>query len=295
MRLPEPLAAAVHAALAQSGDMNSISRVTMLPGGSINLAARIATSPDQVYFLKWHDDPPPHFFTREAAGLDALRVEGGPRIPEVLGAGEEPPFLLLEWVTTGEKRHPATTEALGEGLAKLHQRTADRYGLAEDNYIGELHQPNGWADRWVTFYAEKRLRPQLEMAHERGLLPPEREKRLHTLMERLGDFLDEDACAPSVLHGDLWGGNWLADADNRPVLIDPAMYHGHREVDLAMTALFGGFPRGFYKAYNRAYPLDAGYQKREPLYQLYYLLVHLVHFGESYGPRVDSILQHYVG
>ena len=147
----------------------------------------------------------------------------------------------------------------------------------------------------MSFYRDERLGAQRDLARQRGHLPRERARLLDRLIERLDEWIDERHVQPSLLHGDLWGGNWMVALDGQPVLIDPAVYFGDREADLAMTSLFGGFPPDFYSAYNEVFPFAPGYRERQPLYQLYYLLVHLNLFGESYGPRVDGILRQYVG
>jgi fructosamine-3-kinase len=179
-------------------------------------------------------------------------------------------------------------------LADLHRHTSDKHGLDQDNFIGRLPQPNPPTPSWTAFYREHRIGFQMQMARQKGLLPPHRQHALARLMDRLPDLLDDQAIPPSLLHGDLWGGNYLVDAQGQAVLIDPAVYYGHREMDLAMTELFGGFSSRFYDAYDEAYPLY-GYAERRALYQLYYILVHLNLFGEHYGGQVDSIAGRYAG
>jgi len=173
------------------------------------------------------------------------------------------------------------------------RETAPRHGLDRDNFIGPLPQRNTPTARWDEFYRDQRIAPQVALARQRGRLPRRREDLLTRLLARLPALLDGDTPA-SLLHGDLWGGNYLVDERGAAVLIDPAVYYGHREMDLAMSELFGGFSERFYAAYQAAYPTP-GYPERRALYQLYYLLVHLNLFGESYGGRVDSIAAHYVG
>ena len=210
--------------------------------------------------------------------------------------GACPAYLVLEWIETdGARSHDATMEDFGARLAAMHRHTASQHGLEIDNFIGRLPQRNTPDPSWSAFYRDQRIRPQMEMARQRGLLPKRREDLLTRLMDRLPDLLDDAAIQPALLHGDLWGGNYLIDDQGEAVLIDPAVYYGHREMDLAMTALFGGFSRRFYEAYAAAYPLDPGYDERQPLYQLYYILAHLNLFGESYGGRVDSLAAYYVG
>lgn len=296
MALPQRLQLAVEAALRAAGDDSPIDSASTVSGGDINDATRITTARG-AYFVKSHRNPPPGFFACEARGLRLLAAASadagaGIMVPEVMGAGDD--FLVLRWIDRGDKAE-AAAESLGRGLALIHQIRQPGYGLDHDNYIGRLPQPNSPTDSWVSFYHDRRIGEQVRQAEANGLMPARRRAGLERLMARLGEFIDEGACQPSLLHGDLWGGNWLATAAGQPVLIDPAVYVGDREADLAMTALFGGFPRRFYDAYNEAFPLAAGWQERQPLYQLYYLLCHLNLFGEGYGGGVDRIVRGYVG
>jgi fructosamine-3-kinase len=179
--------------------------------------------------------------------------------------------------------------ALGAMLAQLHQSRGERFGWARDNYIGSTPQPNGWCERWAQFWRERRIGPQLELARSKGFIID---------AGRACDILDAHEPPPSLVHGDLWNGNvrFLATGKTAgktagaPVLFDPAVYYGDREVDLAMTELFGGFPREFYSAYEEAWPLPAGYELRKHLYNLYHLLNHLNLFGGGYLAQVESTL-----
>jgi len=267
-------------------------------GGDINHAARFAVNGTR-YFVKWSREAPASMFPAEADGLRRLSEAGEIRIPAVIALGEAegacPAYLALEWIETDGSATDATMEDFGARLAALHRHTTSQHGLERDNFIGLLPQRNTPDPAWSAFYRDQRIRPQMEMARQRGLLPKRREDLLTRLIERLPDLLDDTAIQPALLHGDLWGGNYLVDDQGEAVLIDPAVYYGHREMDLAMTALFGGFSRRFYEAYAATYPLDPGYEDRQPLYQLYYILAHLNLFGESYGGRVDSLAARYVG
>lgn len=194
---------------------------------------------------------------------------------------------------SGGRKPPADPgEALGQGLAAIHRTTAGAYGFDHDNFVGLLPQPNGWSESWISFYRERRLVPQLEIAARLGRLTPERRTLSERLLDRLPRWIDDTAVRPALVHGDLWHGNWLDTVDG-PALIDPAAYYGDREMDLAMASLFGGFSEAFWRAYEEAYPLLPGHEERRPLYQLYYLLIHLNIFGEQYGPGVDRILRAY--
>jgi fructosamine-3-kinase len=293
-----PLADAITSTLRAAVGDATVDAFTRVGGGDINQAGVLTTGTGR-YFVKWHNNPPPHFFECEATGLSLLGAAGEVRVPGVIGHGAVPgsqaAYLILEWIERdGGGRHDAA-ERLGRGLARQHAARQPGYGLDHDNYIGRLPQPNRQTGSWVDFYRTERLGAQRDQARANGLLPARRAERLDRLMAHLDEWIDEETCQPSLLHGDLWGGNWMIDAEGNPVLIDPAVYVGDREADLAMTALFGGFPPAFYDAYAEEFPLAPGYEDRQPLYQLYYLLCHLNLFGESYGGSVDRILRRYAG
>lgn len=216
-------------------------------------------------------------FAAEADGLEALR----PHIcvPKVLDLGIKggKAFILLEHL---DLRGGGDCAALGRMLAALHRQTGPRFGWARDNYIGLAPQQNGWCDDWAEFWLERRMRPQFDRAARKGF-------KLE--MPDLA-LLDGHHPQPSLLHGDLWSGNAGFTAEG-PVVFDPAVYYGDRETDLAMTELFGGFPAEFYRAYNEAFPLAAGYEKRKHLYNLYHLLNHLNLFGGGYLGQVKATLR----
>jgi protein-ribulosamine 3-kinase len=194
-------------------------------------------------------------------------------VPRILDHG--PDFILLEQL---ELRRNGDWAALARMLAKLHRTTGPRFGWHRDNWIGATPQSNAWCDDWSEFWQERRIRPQLERARKNGFVLPEPPR------------LKDHAPIPSLLHGDLWSGN-AGFIDEGPVIFDPAVYYGDREADLAMTELFGGFPARFYDAYNQAFPLDEGYERRKPLYNLYHLLNHLNIFGEGYLAQVRATLR----
>ena len=289
--LPLPLVRKLEDALG-----SEVRTCTPVGGGCIAHAGRLETA-GGTYFLKWSDGDAAQAFVLEAQGLRALREAAGAAIavPEVIdverGGDEHPGFLVLEWIDEGSQRQQCW-EALGEGLASLHRHTNDRYGFEADNFIGRLPQKNGWRDRWPIFFREERLAPQVAMARERGRWRQAWDAPLENLHGQLGDLLPEQPEA-SLLHGDLWGGNILATSDGRPVILDPAVYYGHRETDLAMSELFGCLPSPFYRAYRNAWPLASGYEERREIYNLYHLINHLNHFGASYAPRVERTLRRF--
>ena len=265
-------------------------------GGMINRAARVEVGGER-YFVKTINSAPAGFFAAEADGLERLRAANALRVPQVIAHDEArdglPAYLILEWIDDAPKSR-RLSENLGRGLAAQHRVTSARYGLERDNFIGALPQANGFAETWSAFYRDRRISPQVELARRRGLLPPERERLLRRVIDRLDDLLGGMESVPSLLHGDLWSGNYMACDGDQPVVIDPAVYYGSREVELAFTELFGGFSDRFYAAYDEAYPLDPGYAARRPLHQVYPLLVHLNLFGESYGAHVEAACRPYV-
>lgn len=219
-------------------------------------------------------------YAAEAEGLAALRAAGA-RAPEPYAHGVRggEAYIEMERLELGG---PEDWPAMGRMLAALHRNATDRFGSANDNWIGLAPQINGWSEDWLGFWRERRLAPQLERA---GLAP-----KAAPLLERLDHFFPGYRPVPSLLHGDLWRGN-AGFTREGPVIFDPAVYYGDREADLAMTELFGGFPRAFYAAYEEAWPLDSGYARRKNLYNLYHLLNHLNLFGASYLCQVQAALQ----
>ena len=271
-------------------------------GGCIAGGGRLQAG-GQSFFLKRGAAEVARTFPGEAAGLAALREAAGDaiRVPEVHAVeGPEasaPGFLLMEWIPPGGRTDRAFWERFGEGLAALHRHTSEdgRFGFERDNFIGRLPQANGWEASWPVFFREKRLMPQVERARENGRWRSDWDAPLDALIGQLPEFLPKKPPA-SVLHGDLWGGNFLAGDDGRAVLIDPAAYYGHREADLAMSELFGGFRVPFYEAYRAVWPLAGGYdEQRRDVYNLYHLVNHLNHFGGGYASQVERTLRRVAG
>jgi fructosamine-3-kinase len=221
-------------------------------------------------------------YAAEANGLAALRATGAVRVPQVLACGlvADQARLEIEFLDLrGLDR--ASGALLGRQLADLHRHVGERFGFVEDNWIGGSPQANGWREEWPRFFVERRLRPQLQWARDKGtdkLLLEQGE----SLAERLAAFFVDYHPKPSLLHGDLWGGNASALPDGTPVIFDPAVYYGDREADVAMSELFGGFPESFYAGYRAAWPLDSGYETRKTLYNLYHVLNHYNLFGAGY-------------
>jgi fructosamine-3-kinase len=227
-------------------------------------------------------------FTAEADGLRELHAARALRVPQVLASGvaDTAAFLALEWIER-DRGGAACEHRLGEGLAALHAVTAPHFGWRRDNTIGRTPQVNDWSKDWVEFFRERRLRPQLALG-ERGGFPRRLSDRGTRLLEALPALLEGHRPRASLLHGDLWGGNWLATTEGEPVIFDPAVYYGDRETDLALTHLFGGFGAGFYRAYESAAPLPAGAALRAELYNLYHVLNHANLFGGGYAAQAQS-------
>jgi len=277
---------AIYAAVTDA--LGPIASERALSGGDSNHAALVTTG-KRPCVVKWHDPALPGFFAMEADGLRRLGAANALRVPQVLAVSDAPAFLALEYLPPQPPvdKH-AFTQRFAEGLAALHHVPSPngKYGLEHDNFLGSQPQPNGWLDTWPDFYRTRRLLPQWDKARGRGLIPAHREHLLGQVTAQLDTLLDFHA-RPVLVHGDLWSGNFLSTANGMPALIDPAVHYADREVELAFVELFGGFPRGFVRAYDSVYPFQDGYARRRPLHQLYPLLVHLNHFGETYGPSVD--------
>ena len=280
----------------------ALGEVRRMSGGDINDAYALALADGRAVFLKTRDDADARMFPREARGLGWLAEAQALPVPEVLAASGEadggddsgagPGFLVLELVRSGP-RVADFDELLGRGLAAVHRCSPGEFGLAYDNFIGNLEQSNRPRPRWSEFYAEERLLPQVRRAIDAGRAPRSWVHSFDRLIAKLPEIVGPEE-PPARLHGDLWAGNLLADAAGRPMLIDPAVYGGHREVDLAMLSLFGGVSGRVYDAYHEVYPLDRGWSSRVPLYHVYPLLVHLNLFGMSYGGQVERAIARYL-
>jgi fructosamine-3-kinase len=270
---------------------STVRAVATISGGDINDAYRITLADGRRLFVKTNRNAPPDFFAREAAGLAFLEQGldvGHLRVPEVILSSES--ALVLELLELGPPS-TAADERLGRGLAHLHRASPGSFGLAHDNYIGTLVQPNRRTATWAEFYGQERLLAQARLPEADRLLDRALRRRLDRLVARLDELVGE-AEEPARVHGDLWGGNWLCTTKG-PFLVDPAAYGGHREVDLAMMRLFGGFSDRVFEAYEEVAPLASGHLERVSLYQLYPLLVHVNLFGAGYLNGVSRILGEY--
>jgi protein-ribulosamine 3-kinase len=235
-------------------------------------------------------------FEAEARGLRALAAPGVIRLPRVLAVGHD--FLCLEAIEPG-RRGPRFFADFGRALARLHRHSAPHFGFDGDNFIGATPQPNPRAPAgpgaWAAWYGEHRIGHMTRLLGARGALPRGLARALAALEPRLPALLDSSDEPPSLLHGDLWGGNFLVDEHGAPVLIDPAVHYGHREHDLAMTRLFGGFTAAFHDAYQAEWPLPSGWRRRVPVYQLYHLLNHALLFGGGYAQQAQRAAEACLG
>jgi fructosamine-3-kinase len=264
-------------------------------GGDINEAFRVVLADGREAFVKTRADAQPGEYAAEANGLRWLAEPGALRAPAVLDVADG--YLALEWIAPGRLDGEGEQE-LGRGLALTHGAGAPRFGRFADDgddtaWLGSLRVSNEPSEDWPTFYAERRLRPLAALAFDRGAVGHPAIRAVERICERIGELAGPPE-RPARLHGDLWSGNVLADADGRPWLIDPSAFGGHREVDLAMLALFGGLSETVLESYRDVAPLSDGWQERVGLYQLLPLLVHAILFGGSYGASVERTARRYV-
>ena len=282
------------------GNQAGIQRLERISGGDINNAYSLTLENGLRLFLKINAIENLSFFSTEVEGLSAIASTGAIRTPRILGYGTDNDrpkcsFLLMEFVMS-KGRRADYWETFGRQLAAMHQAPAGQFvpggsfGFSHDNYIGATKQDNSAHASWVAFFRDCRLAPQFSRASHH--FPAKDKKRANWLLDHLDRFLVEPE-RPSLLHGDLWSGNFVTGRDGAAWLIDPAAYVGHAEADLAMTELFGRLPYPFYGAYQEAAPLQPGYRDRRDLYNLYHLLNHLNLFGEDYLPAVQRILRKY--
>ncbi len=290
MLLSQPaLVSAISCAISEaSGAAFELRRAVPVSGGSINTSYAWDGVAGERYFIKLNHACHHAMFVAERAGLSALAATGMVRVPQALAHGlvGEHGFLVLEYLELSTR---GNARQLGEQLAALHRTYAPHFGFETDNFIGTTHQPNTWTEDGLIFWREQRLEFQLQLAYKNhgGVL----QKLGASLLDALPAFFDGYVPRPSLLHGDLWGGNHGYLADGSPVLFDPAAHYGDRECDVAMTELFGGYPESFYEAYRNSYPLDSGYEMRRDLYNLYHILNHANLFGGSYVRQAEGMMR----
>lgn len=268
----------------------------IVSGGSINDAAKIIT-PNQTLFIKWNDAVSfPKMFALEAKNLDLIRATDTVNVPktiEVCTTSDAEPVeaLILEFVQAQNKSFTGF-EKLGEKLALLHQKSRPEFGLHYNNYIGIVQQWNKPSNDWADFFIENRLKPLVNEAYRLQLLNLDEMALFVALYQKIPTLFPQEK--PALLHGDLWNGNFLIAENNSPFVFDPACYYGHREMDIAMTTLFGGFDRVFYEAYSATFPLEKDWPERIDLWNIYPLLIHLLLFGKEYHRGLIASVKKYL-
>lgn len=270
----------------------SIKNLNVQPvtGGSINETYQLRIN-DKKFFCKCNSAAKyPHLFINEQYGLTLIRKQGIFKVPEVISCFEDFSYqlLLMEWIKEGE-RTIVFWQKFAHQLAKLHQLTSNSFGFDHDNYMGSVPQQNNNQENWPTFFTHQRLEPLIKLCEGKGLLTPAHKKAFAALYKNLSNIFDVTE-KPSLLHGDLWSGNFMCSQNSEPVLIDPAVYYGHRSMDLGMTTLFGGFHKTFYEAYDFHSPFPANFKEQWAVCNLYPLLIHLYLFGHNYLPQIERTL-----
>ncbi|MHA8111193.1 fructosamine kinase family protein [Lactobacillaceae bacterium Melli_B4] len=265
--------------------IKSIQSYEPVSGGDINDSYVIKTN-DQQYFMKVQPKRGKEFFAHEVEGLKLLSQAAN--VPTVIDYGEieGDGYLILNWLnqTSGSQYE------LGQMVARVHQIHNDQFGLDHNFNAGQIPKNNEWQTDWATFYVEQRLKPLVKLAKQSNKWNDNRQRHFDSLVEQFKAYYQKHPVQPSLLHGDLWSGNYTF-AEQKPYLIDPDVFFGDREMDLAMTTIFGGFDQDFYAGYNSIYPVENGFYDRLTWYRLYYLMVHLILFGGMYATSVDMILQ----
>lgn len=269
-----------------------IKQVKLVAAGNLNQAIYLSTDQGDL-FLKTNFEKQSDIFEKEALALQFLKANTSLYIPNVSGFGKKGDlnFLLTEWIPSGRK-NMKFWENLGQGLAQLHMVSSKNFGLDHDNYIAVLPQINSPKATWAEFFISHRLEPMLGKAFYDGLIDKSFLDKFRDIYDKLPSIFPNEI--PALLHGDLWSGNVMETALGEPALIDPAIYFGHREVDLAFSKLFGGFDMRFYDAYEDVFPLEPGFEERVKIYNLYPLLVHLNLFGKSYLPPIEKTVKFFI-
>jgi len=291
--IPEELKKAVESLLKiQGGSLVHILESRSISGGCINEAYSLKTTLGK-YFIKFNSATAfPGMFEKEAVGLKLLSDTKSIVVPEVIASGEtgKLAFLLLQYIESGTPGGNFWNE-FGSKLADLHRNTSEYFGLEHDNYIGSLPQSNTKSSDFFTFFISQRIEPQLKEARNKGAFSQGDTRYFDSLFKTLHNIIPAEK--PALVHGDLWSGNYMVSSNGSPCLIDPAVYFGHREADIAMTQLFGGFKPEFYHSYNQAWPMEKDWQKRMDIFNLYPLLVHVNLFGGGYAGQVLRIIRQF--
>lgn len=271
------------------GEQVRVVSTTPVYGGSINTCEKIGTTAGD-FFMKWNTHEQIQSFIAEREGLQTLRETNTFIVPEIINIAQtgDTSLMVMQNIISSEP-NDAFWEQFGYCLASLHRYTSDTFGFHSDNNIGSLPQKNDKHKSWQTFFIEMRLLPLLTLAEQSGTFGSTVIKRFEKLFPLLNDYFPEEA--PALLHGDLWSGNFLCNHKGNPVLIDPAVYFGHREMELSFMNLFGGFPTRVFEVYQEVFPLFPDWRDRISTYNLYPLLVHCILFGKSYWNPIDQTLR----
>lgn len=279
-----------HQELIQQLYSSSQIQIHPVSGGDINAVFRVTDENKGKTIVKINDAKTyPQMLAKEERGLNELRKNDALNLPAIQDQGELEGFqyLILEYIEQGQV-DASFWPSFGCGLAKLHDITETNFGFNEDNYIGSLQQSNLQCESWTEFLINQRLIPQVKLAVDNDIINREESKQIERIYLEVDDLWPTEK--PALLHGDLWSGNYLQGVQNRPYLIDPAVYYGHREMDLGMMHLFGGFDTTLFEFYNETYPLETGWKNRIKYNQLYPLLVHLNLFGKTYFNQIRAIV-----
>lgn len=261
-------------------------------GGSIADSQKIRTSSGKEYFVKSYSQSKSNILKNEVNGLIEIQKSKSIKTPQIIYYDDN--ILILEFIKSGRK-NKNFSQLFGIQLTEMHRLKSDKFGFYENNYIGSNHQINlPLYSNWTDFYWENRLLYQFKLAEKHGYVNSDFRKLFNQFESVYRNIIEGTEEEPSLIHGDLWGGNYLVDEFGNPVLIDPAVYYGHREAELGMTILFGGFDSDFYSAYNEAYPLFDGWKERLDIYKLYHVMNHLNLFGSGYLNQTLSIIKSYL-
>lgn len=269
--------------------INDLAACRPVSGGDINEAYQLTDHSGTRYFMKVQPHHPATYFDHEVSGLKAIgKVVTTPH-PLYQGQINGDAFLVLNWLDTGR----GSQYELGKAVATMHSQHQQQFGFADSHQTGPITKNNSWNDSWVDFYLQQRLQPEVAAASQKGAWNRWRQSQFEKMADRFTAYYQDRPIVPSLLHGDLWAGNYMFLADGTPALIDPDALYGDPEFDLAMTTVFGGFEPAFYDGYQSVHPLAAGLDDRLAWYRFYYLCMHLILFGEMYGGAVDNILARY--
>ena len=290
--LPDEIRTALEIYWEENSLSTTVDHIQSIGGGSINHAYKVTTSSGS-YFLKYNEaQAHPNMFSSEYKGLKVLADTKTIRIPEALYyyEGEEYSCILMEYIL---ETNPSNYfwKSFAQNLANLHRYSADSFGLDFSNYMGSLPQSNRQHTTFIDFFIEERLQPQIILARDNGYLHSAHIRKAEKLYQELSSIIPEEKQA--LVHGDLWSGNFMCDEKGEPLIMDPAIYYGHREVDIAMTTMFGGFSQEFFQYYQQNFPMEQAWEQRLPIYNLYPILIHINLFGKSYLSGFERVLKRF--